>query len=253
VGVLTATPSRAHGKVCRLASGVLFAHPVHTAWWERDVRAPASYDLYGLRMGERGPYAKGQARREEILQAAIDVLSRDGLQHTSLRAIGREMGMQPAHILYYFSSREDLLQQVLVRSGEINAAAASASDGDYSLDDFVSAVRTNTRGRGAQLYLAFATEAAAEDHPSHEFFRERFAHVTQVLANAIDREIEEGSMPHDIEPSSTARLLLAAADGLQLQRLIDPSVDVPATLQLAIDHLRGAIDPANVPRRPASR
>src|SRR3954468_12370191 len=76
--------------------------------------------LYARGMAKRGPYAKGAKRREEILKAAFEVLSRDGYRKASLGQIGRAIGMDSAHILYYFPSREALLQEVLQRWDAVN-------------------------------------------------------------------------------------------------------------------------------------
>jgi len=53
-------------------------------------------------MSKRGPYAKGQERRDEILRAAVEVISRDGYLGASLSQIGRSIGIDSAHIIYFF-------------------------------------------------------------------------------------------------------------------------------------------------------
>src|SRR3954451_16999618 len=122
-------------------------------------------------MAKRGPYAKGAERREEILKAAFDVLSRDGYVKTSLGQIGRAIGIDAAHIVYYFPSREALLQEVLLRWDRVSTAlnAPTAADPDAApFEWWVGALRRNTGNRGiVQLYTAFAMEAADPGHPAH--------------------------------------------------------------------------------------
>ena len=55
--------------------------------------APGSDDG---RPGGRGSYAKGIARRQEILDRAIEVFAERGSKRTSLRAIASEVGVTHA-------------------------------------------------------------------------------------------------------------------------------------------------------------
>ena len=110
-------------------------------------------------MSKRGPYAKGQERRDEILRAAVEVISRDGYRGASLSQIGRAVGIDSAHILYYFSSRESLLQEVLRMWDEGNVAHMPPGMDIFAW--LVEAARRNTQTPGlVQLYTAFAAEAA---------------------------------------------------------------------------------------------
>ncbi|HET7802283.1 MAG TPA: helix-turn-helix domain-containing protein, partial [Humibacillus xanthopallidus] len=69
-------------------------------------------------MGRRGAYAKGVAKREEILDAALAVIARNGYQRTSVRDIAEAVGLSQAGLLHYFSSKEALFAEVLRRRDE---------------------------------------------------------------------------------------------------------------------------------------
>lgn len=188
-------------------------------------------------MTERGPYAKGRARREEILQTALRVLSERGYRNTSLRGIGRELGIQPAHILHYFSSREELLEEVL-RAWD-GSPAADAPEGDVvggdQLEGWLEAIERNTTIPGlVHLYTAFAAEAADENHPSHAFFQNRFANMRRQVAEGIREKQASGVFRADVDPDATATKLIAVSDGLQLQWLIDPEIDMVAQMRETI-------------------
>ena len=60
----------------------------------------------------RGSYPKGVARRQEILDRAIEVFARRGSDRTSLRAIADEVGVTHAALRHYFGSLEELLVAV---------------------------------------------------------------------------------------------------------------------------------------------
>ena len=60
----------------------------------------------------RGSYPKGVARRQEILDRAIEVFAQRGSDRTSMRAIAKEVGVTHAALAHYFGSLEELLVEV---------------------------------------------------------------------------------------------------------------------------------------------
>ncbi|GAA1001038.1 TetR/AcrR family transcriptional regulator [Subtercola frigoramans] len=187
-------------------------------------------------MVTRGTYSKGAARRQEILRTAMEVIARKGYNGTTLRAIGRALGIEPAHIIYYFGTREDLLREVVEQWSQDNRDLAKSTTD--ALDQYATAIRQNLTIRGiVQLYIAFAAEAVDPDHPAHDYFRERFATTSKMLSDAVREGQRQGLIKSELDPDRTARWLVALADGLQLQSLIDPRIDAPADLEGAIDGL----------------
>ncbi len=179
---------------------------------------------------------KGEARREEILLTAMSELAAHGYGGTTVRAIARAMGLEPAHILYYFGTREALLEALVDRWDARSAPAVSPA---HMLDAYVAAIDRNMAQHGiVHLYLAFAAEAANPSHRSHGFFRARFATVHGLLAEAIRAEQQAGRIGVGVDPDGTARELIALADGMQLQALLDPAVDAPAAVDQAVAALR---------------
>lgn len=184
-----------------------------------------------------GASPKGLARREEILGGVMEKIARQELRNPALREIGRALNLEPAHILYYFNSREDLLQSVIVRWDE--NARKSGVDQPNALDNFAEQVRRNIAIPGiVHLYLTFAAEAVDPEHPAHEFFRKRFERVRESLVQRIVDEQQQGRIHASVDPLSKARQLIALADGLQLQSLVDPTVDAAQALMSAINDMR---------------
>ncbi len=52
-------------------------------------------------------------RRAQVLQAALTVIARRGLDDTRMVDIGEEAGMSASHVMYYFPSKPELLMQAL--------------------------------------------------------------------------------------------------------------------------------------------
>ena len=192
-------------------------------------------------------YAKGMARRDEMLAAAMHAIAGAGFRRLSLREIARESGVEAAHLVYYFGSRDGLLQAVIERwDADTQAARAVEAVPDRPLDFLVEHVRLNLYVPGfVHLLHSFAAEAVAPDHEAHAFFRERYERVAQQIAEGITAEQDAGFIPADLDPADEAQRLIAVSDGVQLQALLDERIDAVALLAGAVEALRSlADDPA---------
>lgn len=64
------------------------------------------------------PTEKGARQAQEIVEAALRCLGRDGYAATSLGRVAEEAGVSKRMVLYYFDSREDLFVQLARSSGQ---------------------------------------------------------------------------------------------------------------------------------------
>jgi AcrR family transcriptional regulator len=187
--------------------------------------------------------SKGAAKREQILNDLMLALADGSLRNPSLREVGQALGIEPAHILYYFESREALLQAAIIRWDEDSRALVGKSDRNlqFTLEDYVAAVTHNIDRPGiVHLYLTFAAEAVDPAHPAHDFFQRRFERVRENLAAAVRQEQSNGRIANTHDPDLQARLFIALADGLQLQSLVDPQLNAAKDLGAALSILRGS-------------
>ncbi len=178
----------------------------------------------------RGPYARGRASRELILETALDVISRKGYSATSLKDIAAEVGMTQAGLLHHFGTKENLLAEVLQARDAQNRAALSRQ-GDDDLPLIVRLAHHNVQTPGLiMLYVSLAAAAGDPAHPVHDFFRDRYQTLVQRIAADIRRRQEEGAFRADADPELVARTLFALSDGLQAQWTVDPTIDLPGIL-----------------------
>jgi AcrR family transcriptional regulator len=174
----------------------------------------------------RGPYAKGLARRQQILDRAIDVFARRGSEGTSLRAIAHELGVSHAALTHYFTSREQLLVEVYKeaerRHGEAEPHPFEASPVEIMTE---SAQRNHAVPGLVQLYSTLVAAALESGHPdATAFATERFARVRADLVERVERTQAAGRMRADVDPQAVASLVIAASDGLQTQWMLDEDV-----------------------------
>lgn len=184
--------------------------------------------------GERRNYPKGVARRQQILDRAIEVFARRGARRTSLRAIASEVGVTHAALTHHFGSLDALLVAVYTeaqrRLDEEHAADPNASPADQMR---ASAVRNREIPGLVQLYSSLVASALEDGHPDVQtFVTERFAALRAALTESVRVLQASGRLRDDVDASLVAALVIAASDGLQVQWLLDDGVDHAAALAM---------------------
>lgn len=182
----------------------------------------------------RGAYAKGVARRQEILDAAIGVFARRGADRTSLRAIAQEVGVTHAALIHHFGSLEQLLVDVYTESARRLDCETHLNDDVGPVEMLRLVAQRNREVPGmVQLYTTLVASALEAGHPAAtEFASKRFASLRASLVEQIRDRQQDGRLRPDLDPEQVAALIIAASDGLQTQWLLDDDVDQVGALAL---------------------
>lgn len=189
---------------------------------------------------KRGPYRKSDARRREIIAAALEVFSTSGFRAGSLKDIGERIGIDPSTILHHFGSKEALLRAVLDDKEAQDTQSIPDIEGlDPALipRGFIELAERNDRRPGLiSLYAVLSAESTTVDHPGGEYFRTRTARTRRDFRAGFRRMQEVGLLAPGVDAESAATSTFALWDGVQIHWLIDPaSVSVTETLRR---HLR---------------
>ncbi len=96
-----------------------------------------------------------------------------------------------------------------------------------------------------QLYIHLSAEATEPNHPANAYFRERFRAFRAAAAEASAASRQAARSPTTSTPEVAASLLLAVADGLQTQWLMDPSIDMGEHIDGFLDLLGISTPPPN--------
>ncbi|WP_435746334.1 TetR/AcrR family transcriptional regulator [Microbacterium sp. PMB16] len=194
------------------------------------------------RSRQRGAYAKGIARRQEILDRAIEVFAERGADRTSLRAIAREVGVTHAALSHYFGSLEELLVAVYQESNAPAHRHEVVPEDATPVERMITSARTNRSVPGlVQLYSTLVASALEDGHPAaREFATVRFAELRAGIADAVRQQQGSGRIRDDVDPDAVAALVVAASDGLQTQWLLDDTAPQHEALALLDRLLRPA-------------
>ncbi len=176
----------------------------------------------------RGPYRNGVRRREQIVESAAHVFAEFGYSGGSIRTIAARVGISPATLIQHFGSKQGLLEAVL-EDWTLNAF--HIPDDAHGLAYF-EAMRGlmdfHVKHRGLiELFLTMTAEASSPVHPAREFIQRRYAHTFGEFAKHLRTARERGEIGiAEDDIAYEARIMMAAMDGLELQWLIDPGVDL---------------------------
>lgn len=191
-------------------------------------------------MAQRGAYAKGVAKREEILEAALAVVAERGYRKASVKEIADASGLSPAGLLHYFGSKEELFVAILeARDARDTREVESVG----FMGAFLAALRHNAAVPGlVHLYARLAVDAADPEHPANEYFRTRTVQLEELARDTIVAAQASGEIRADVDPVWVMRSAHALADGLQTAWMLDPTIDMAADVEEFLRVLRPTPD-----------
>ncbi|MDR1825752.1 MAG: TetR/AcrR family transcriptional regulator [Bifidobacteriaceae bacterium] len=186
--------------------------------------------------GKRGPYRTGLRTRDQIIAAASAAFAERGYHGSSLRQIAAAIGLSPAAILRHFDSKDDLLTAVLEDwTAQTNAIQGQPRPRGLA---FWAGQRTvmefHTRHLGLlALFIVLAGEATAPDHPANPFMVPRYEAVARGYADALLEAAADGEIAPltSADALREARHLVAFMDGIEVQALLNPDVDLVAEME----------------------
>jgi len=186
------------------------------------------------------PRAATAARREEILQAAMETFGSRGYYNGSLGEVAERVGMTHAGVLHHFGSKDRLLLEVLEYRDRTDVEHLEGHQPPGGLGLFHHLVRTarlNAQRPGiVQTYAVLSAEAVTEDHPGQDWFRERYSGLRRLVGVALTEVCAADDPPDAADLDAAAASVLAVMDGLQIQWLLDrDAVDLAGATAFAID------------------
>lgn len=180
-------------------------------------------------------YAKGRAKRRQIVEAAFTLFGEVGYRGASLREVAARCGISHPGLLHHFPSKESLLEAVLEHRDAVDLERypVRAGAGLDRLRSLVALVEHNSQVPGlVELFAGLSTEAASADHPAHDYFVRRYRDARDGLREAFEAVRSEGLLRPGLDPRRLAVATIAQVDGLQVQWLLDRgSVDMAEELR----------------------
>jgi AcrR family transcriptional regulator len=181
----------------------------------------------------RGNYAVTAARREAIIQAALEIFGKSGYSGSSLKQVAEAVGMTEAGILHHFGTKGNLLIEVL-QTRDDKAAEFIPLEGAQPVEfviGWLELVEYNVSQPGIiELYAKLSAEATAVSHPAHGHFMNRYKFVSDFNKRYFDILANAGLLNTNRNSKALSTALIAISDGLQIQWLLDPTISIRQAL-----------------------
>ena len=171
-------------------------------------------------------------RREQLIEAALAVASRDGIDAATVRAVAAEAGVSLGVVHYCFQDKDELLRAMAhaITSANLERSLGElppeADDPESVIDGVIDALWSGIKeSRGPQL-LSYELTTSSLRHAelnqvAIEQYRGQWAAAEQVL-DLVERSAHVGwSVPREV----LARTIVAVVDGFSLAWLVDGDSD----------------------------
>ena len=203
---------------------------------------------YGENAGadEHNRQPRGDLRRQQIIDAAVELFASKGYRGTGVAALADRVGMTATGLLYYFGTKERLLREVVAERDRMESidperefppALTLSSLRDLGRYNVETAILT-------RLYLVLGAESFDDDDPLHAFFVERYELAREFVRALLHDEKAEGRVRPDVDVDAVALEVIAIIMGLEYQWMTDPErVDFGQAMETYIDQLMERLAP----------
>ena len=185
----------------------------------------------------RTGYKKSEISREQVLDAAIDVLAKRGIAATSVQDIADGAGLSKGAVHYHFESKDELLREVLDRcckANEERIRTMFAKPGSplervhWAMEEMWRVRRDGVREMRVitDLHMLARQNDAIRLACGDALRRARLQMVEVGLTELVALGLKP-RVPVEVIP----RLLMATLDGLALHQEIDP---IPESSEAAV-------------------
>ncbi len=172
--------------------------------------------------------------RERLIAAGYAILAEKGIEATTVKKIAEAAGVSPGLFHYYFKSKDELLLAVLYEAGgRFKERMAENLEAAFAAQGFAGAATAKLQvvSRGDPTWYRLRYELYALGLRKPEFLQEVGKFLAKIRVE-IARTIMEFTGMEEERAKAASALLLAISDGLALQQIAQPDLDLSASYDL---------------------
>jgi AcrR family transcriptional regulator len=171
-----------------------------------------------------------ELRRQQILDAAAACFARRGFHQTTMQDICGEAELSPGAIYRYFTSKEEIIQAMCSRGrleDEELMRGAMQLDGTLAiLDELIRIYFSGVEDRELCVLMIELTSEARHNEFIADSLRQGRDQVLGPLREIVVQAQGRGEINPALDAASVANVMLGVYQGLVLQKLQTPEMDV---------------------------
>ncbi|MBU2665172.1 TetR/AcrR family transcriptional regulator [Actinoplanes bogorensis] len=168
-------------------------------------------------------------RRRQIVEVTTRLIAERGFWGLSMQDVADGCGVTVPGLLHHVGSKDGLLLAVLDHRDEADMQWVLAQAPGGLRETCAAVVRRNAgQPEIVRLFAVLEAESLTPDHPAHDYFRARQERTVETFSVLCGDAV-------------LARQVVALMDGLQLQWLRFPSLDLVAEWEAGADRLFGPL------------
>jgi AcrR family transcriptional regulator len=187
------------------------------------------------------------ARRQQILDAAIECFSRQGFHPTTMQDIIRESGLSSGAIYTYFASKEELIEAIAERrhTKELALIRTAAFEGEITItlerliQSFFYLLIDHRERKERRLAIQLWGEALRNQRILRTV-RKGVDEPRRMLTQLLQQARDQGVLLPGCDPEAMARVMIALFQGLVLQLAWDRSIEVEPLLEVVRKMIMGS-------------
>ena len=189
-------------------------------------------------MSPKVPQAYLEARRAEILEAAVKCFIEKGFHYTTMQDIYKAANLSPGAVYNYFDSKENI---VIAAVKEFNDWTMSSLDSfiyenpDESLNNairfWLSLLKQYDISKSVSVQLDYYSEATRNSGIREAVLKSQDATHARLI-DLIEHNQRAGVINAELEPLAIARAIMGMVFGIMIHRMLDPEVDLDAFTQV---------------------
>ena len=189
---------------------------------------------------------KGKAKRQKILDIAMEMFARGGYSGTAIAAVAEKADLTLPGLLHYFPNKTALLLAVLAEQdgARFEAFAPGMKTWRSALETTRAVVKQNVaRAKLVQAFAILNAESLTDNYPAVSFFRNRWALAQTLVTPLFQAGIDAGEIRTSVVPKLIVTEIIAFLDGLQVLWLRDPEhIDMVASFDDYVHRLTRSIE-----------
>ena len=186
------------------------------------------------------PAGDTETMRSRIVAGMMQSLRTRPLHEVTVESVAREADTTAATVEAVFPSWDGLLLATIDQWNEQRTGPLMGIAEQHGTIRFLRAIVTSNIADPSLMRFLTSTLniAAAPDHPLAPMLHMRWRRFHAFVQRALERDVQLGREPGTMEPARGSEQLLATYEGLQLQSMVRPEMDLLEAYDRAVTRLR---------------